>query len=445
MIDGLSRKFSDIFRQISGKANISEKNIQEAINEIKIALIDADVSQRVVRRFINKVTEEALGEKVLRNIAPGQQFIKLVNDKLIEFLGDHRQDLKLKGTDTQTVILFLGLQGSGKTTTAAKLALHLKNKGRNPLLVAADLVRPAAVEQLCVLGEKVGVEVVREDTKDPLVTIKKALKQAEKAQNDVVIIDTSGRLQIDNVLMAELEKIKKLAKPDEILLVADSMTGQNAVDIAKEFNDRLDITGVILTKFDSDTRGGAALSIKSITGKPIKFIGTGEKVTDLEPFYPERIASRILGMGDIVSLVEKAQETIEVEEAEELEQKLASNTFTLADYLDQFKRIRKMGNMESIMEMIPGMKGAIKEDSINEKDMKVEEAIILSMTKVERSNHLIIGPSRRTRIARGSGTSVYLVNRLLKKFEKARSMMRKMTKNKSSQMKMFSQMGNFNK
>lgn len=444
MIEGLSKRFTDIFRQITGKANITEKNIQDAINEIKIALLEADVNLRVVRRFVNRTTEEALGEKVLRTVSPGQQFIKLVNDKLIELLGDYRQDLKLKGTDTQSVILFLGLQGSGKTTTAAKLALHLKNKGRNPLLVAADLVRPAAVEQLCVLGEKVGVEVCREETKDPLVTIKKALKQAEKTQYDTVIIDTSGRLQIDDLLMKELEKIKKTAQPDEILLVADAMTGQNAVDIAKEFNERLEITGVILTKFDSDTRGGAALSIKSITGKPIKFIGTGEKLTDIEPFYPERIASRILGMGDIVSLVEKAQETIEVEEAEELERKIASNTFTLADYLEQFKRIRKMGNMESLLEMIPGMKGAIKEDAINEKDWKQEEAIILSMTKAERLNHLIIGPTRRSRIAKGSGTSVYLVNRLLKKFEKARNMMRKMAKNKSNQMKMFSQMGNFN-
>lgn len=444
MIDGLSRRFSDIFRQMTGKANISEKNIREALDEIKIALLEADVNLRVVRRFINRTTEEALGEQVLRNVAPGQQFIKIVNDKLVALLGDQKQDLKLKGPDTQSVILFLGLQGSGKTTTAAKLALRLKNKGRNPLLVAADLVRPAAVEQLKVLGEKIGVEVYSEETRDPLVTVKKGLKHAKKNNYDTIILDTSGRLQADEAMMTELIKIRKLAEPDETLLVADAMTGQNAVDIAREFDARLELSGVILTKFDSDTRGGAALSIKSITGKPIKFIGIGEKLSDLEPFYPERIASRILGMGDIVTLVEKAQETIKQEDAEELERKISSRSFTLADYLEQFQRVKKMGNMESLLEMIPGMKGNVPEDAINPKEMKQKEAIILSMTKTERLNHRIIGPGRRRRIARGSGTSVFQVNKLLKEFDKTRNMMRKMTKNKKNQMKMFSQMGNAN-
>lgn len=444
MIDGLTKKFSDVFRQISGKANISEKNIRDAINEIKIALLEADVNLRVVRRFINRTTEEALGESVLRNVSPGQQFIKIVNDKLVHLLGDERQDLKLKGPDTQTVILFLGLQGSGKTTTAGKMALDLKNKGRKPMLIAADLVRPAAVEQLTVLGEKIGVEVYKHDTKDPAVTVKKGLSHAKKNLYDTVIIDTSGRLQIDEKMMEELKKIRKIANPDELLLVADSMTGQNAVDIAKEFDALLDITGVILTKFDSDTRGGAALSIKSITGKPIKFVGVGEKLTDLEPFYPERMASRILGMGDVVSLVEKAQETIDIEEAVELQKKMASSTFTLADYLEQFRKIKKMGSLQSLMEMIPGMKGNVPDDAIDEKEMKREEAIILSMTKAERLNHRIIGPSRRRRIAKGCGSSVHLVNRLLKKFEKMRTMMRKMSKNKKNQMKMLSQFGNFN-
>ncbi|MGA2977115.1 MAG: signal recognition particle protein [Spirochaetia bacterium] len=441
MLDRLSGKLSDLIRQIGGKANISEKNIQDAINEIKIALLEADVNLRVVRRFVNQTTEEALGEKVLRSVTPGQQFVKLLYDRMVALLGGENQGLALKGPDTQTVILLAGLQGSGKTTTAAKLALRLKGQGRRPLLVAADLVRPAAVEQLAVLGEKAGVEVHQEPVKDPVRVVEGALARARREQFDVVIIDTSGRLQVDEPLMAELIRIRAAARPDEVLLVADAMTGQNAVDIAKEFDARVSLTGVILTKFDSDTRGGAALSVKSLTGKPIKFVGVGEKLDGLEPFHPERIASRILGMGDVVTLVEKAQATMERGEAERLQEKLSSEIFTLEDMLEQYKRMRKMGSLQSLVEMIPGLKGSGAEEKIDENEMKHEEAIIQSMTLTERKNYRIIGPRRRARIARGSGTSVFAVNRFLKKFEKTCLMMKKMSRNTKYQAQVLSQLG----
>lgn len=441
MLENLSKKFTDIFRQVSGKTHISEKNIRDALGEIKIALLEADVNLRVVRRFINRVTEEALGEKVLRSVTPGQQFIQIVHSRMVQLLGDTRQELKLKGPDTQSVILLAGLQGSGKTTTAAKLALHLKGKGRKVLLVGADLRRPAAVEQLNILAGQAGVDIYRETGKDPVKVVRKSLAYAKKGQFDTLIIDTSGRLQIDEELMAEIEQIKKVSSPKELLLVADAMTGQNAVDIAKGFDSRLDLSGIILSKFDSDTRGGAALSIKSITGKAIKFIGTGEQLSALEEFIPERIASRILGMGDVVSLVEKAQETIDEEEAFELQQKIESASFNLEDYLEQFKRVRKMGSLQSLLEMIPGAAAALDGESIDEQALKREEAIILSMTRNERKNHRIIGPSRKKRVARGSGTSVYEVNKLLKKFEKTRLMMKKMSKNKKYQANMLSALG----
>lgn len=438
MLENLSKKFTDIFRQVSGKAHISEKNIRDALGEIKIALLEADVNLRVVRRFINRATEEALGEKVLRSVTPGQQFIRIVHSRVVQLLGDSRQELKLKGPDTQSVILLAGLQGSGKTTTAAKLALHLKGKGRKVLLVAADLRRPAAVEQLTILAGEAGVDIYRETGKDPVKVVRKSLAYAKKGEFDTLIIDTSGRLQIDKELMAEIEQVKKVSRPEELLLVVDAMTGQNAVDIAKDFDSRLDLSGIILSKFDSDTRGGAALSIKSITGKAIKFIGTGEKLSALEEFIPERIASRILGMGDVVSLVEKAQETIDEEEAFELQKKIESASFNLEDYLEQFKRVRKMGSLQSLLEMIPGAAAALDGESIDEQALKREEAIILSMTGNERKNHRIIGPSRKKRVARGSGTSVYEVNKLLKKFEKTRLMMKKMSKNKKYQANMLS-------
>ena len=441
MLERISDKLADVVRQVSGKAHISEKNIQDAISEIKLALLEADVSLRVVRRFVNRTTEEALGEKVLRSVAPGQQFVKIVHDKLVQLLGDSRQELKLKGPDTRSVILLLGLQGSGKTTTAAKLAVHLKKAGRKPLLVAADLVRPAAVEQLSVLADQGGVGIYKSFEKNPVKVVTRGLQFAVKQQYDTVIIDTSGRLQIDAAMMKEIQAVKRAAGPDELLLVADAMTGQSAVDIAKAFDEQLELTGVILSKFDSDARGGAALSVKSITGKPIKFIGTGEKLDELEPFYPERIVTRILGMGDVVSLVEKAQETIDVREAEELQEKIAKASFTLEDYLDQFRRVRKMGSLQSLIEMIPGARGAIDESQLDGQEMKREEAIILSMTRAERRNHRIIGPSRRKRIARGSGTAAYDVNKLLKKFEKARLMMKKMARNKKAQSAFLSQLG----
>lgn len=442
MLDGISNRFSDIIRTISGKSSISEKNVQDAVEEIKTALLDADVNLRVVRRFVNSTLEEAVGEKVLRSVAPGQQFVKIVYDKIVSFLGDTNQDIELKGPDAVSVILMLGLQGSGKTTTAAKLALKLKKQGRKVLLVAADLVRPAAAEQLSVLGRQTGVDVYREDKATPVKVVKNSLSHARKNLFNTVIIDTSGRLHLDDEMMKELEEIKKISAPDESLLVADAMTGQHAADIAREFNERIGLSGVVLSKFDSDTRGGAALSLKSVTGRPIKYIGTGEKIEDLDIFYPERIASRILGMGDVVSLVEKAQQTIDTEEAEKLQEKISKATFTLEDYLEQFSRMKKMGSFESLIEMIPGLKGNVDENKINEKDFIMEEAIILSMTKMERQNYRIIGPSRRKRVAKGSGTSVSEVNRFLKKFEKTRLMMKKVAKNKKYQADLLSQFGN---
>jgi signal recognition particle subunit SRP54 len=441
MLESLTRKLSDIARSVAGKAAISEKNIEEAVDQIKMALLEADVNLRVVRRFVNATIEEAKGEKVLRSVEPGQQFIKIVHDRIAALLGDEKDGLKLKGPDTTSVILFLGLQGSGKTTSSAKLARLLKSKGRNPMLVAADLVRPAAVEQLKVLGAQIGVPVYSEASKDPVRVAKNGVAEARRLLHDTVIVDTTGRLEIDQEMMAQIQEIKKAVKPDELLLVADSMTGQNAVEIARAFDEALGLTGVILTKFDSDARGGAALSLKAVTGKPILFVGTGEKMEDFEAFHPERVAGRILGMGDIVGLVEKAQSVMDAEAAEELKDKLASSTFTLQDWLDQIRGMKKMGSMKKVLEMLPGMAGKIDEESIDEEGVKREEAIILSMTRKERGNHLIIGPSRRKRIAAGSGTSVAEVNRLLKKFEKTRLMMRKMVKNKKYQQDMARMMG----
>ncbi len=430
MLEKITQTFGDIVRTIGGKASISEKNIDEAVDRIKMALLEADVNLRVVRRFVNATVEEAKGEKVLRAVSPGQQFVKIIHDRMVALLGDTRQDLALKGPDTVSVILLLGLQGSGKTTTAAKLGLHLKNKGRRVLLAACDLVRPAAVEQLAVLGAQIGVPVHRGDGKDPLATARDAIARARKEQFDTVIVDTTGRMQVDEPMMAELVRMRDLVKPDESLLVADAMTGQAAVDIAKTFDERVGLSGVILSKFDSDARGGAALSLKSMTGKPIKFVGVSERPEGLEPFHPERVASRILGMGDVVSLVEKAQEAYDEKEAAELERKLADESFTLQDYLDQIRKVRKMGSLKSLVDMMPGLAGQVSDEQFEAQDMKHEEAILLSMTKKERANHLIIGPTRRSRVARGSGTSVAEVARLLKKFEKSRLMMKKAVKNK---------------
>ena len=449
MLEKLTNTFSDIFRTVTGKGKITEKNIEESVERIKMALLEADVNLRVVRRFVNSTIEEAKGEKVLRSVDPGQQFVKIVHDKIVALLGDTKTDLHLKGVDTQSVILFLGLQGSGKTTSAVKLAAKLKKDGRKPLLAACDLVRPAAIDQLCVMAERASVPVYKEDVKLP-GTAKDAVRIAKNARDyarkngyDVIIVDTAGRMQIDDAMMKEIADIKAAVKPDELVLVADSMTGQNAVEIAKSFDEALGLTGVILTKFDSDARGGAALSLKSITGKPILYIGTGEKIEDFEQFHPERIASRILGMGDIVSLVEKAQETIDIEEAEKLQKKMASNEFTLQDMLEQLQRVKKMGPIQSLLEMVPGLAGQIQDQDIDTSGMKSQEAIILSMTKKERANHLIIGPSRRKRIAKGSGTSVAEVNRLIKQFEKTKLAMKKMSRNKGMQNKLMGGMGGF--
>ena len=431
MLEKISDQFSNIFRTLSGVRVITEKNIADAVEEIKIALLEADVNLRIVRRFINSTIEEAKGEAVLKSVNPGQQFTKIVYDKLTALLGDRRAELELKGPDTVSVILMAGLQGSGKTTTAAKLAYRLKQKGRRVLLAAADLVRPAAIEQLRVMGERAGVEVYAEDgEKDAVKVAKNALAFAKKRQFDTLIVDTAGRIHLDGDLMNELAAVKKALSPAETLFVADAMTGQQAVEIAGEFEEKIGLTGVVLTKFDSDARGGAAISLKTVTGKPLKFIGTGEKIENLEEFFPDRMASRILGMGDIVSLVEKAQEAVDQKEAEELEAKMAKAAFTLEDYLEQFRRIKKMGSVKNLLQMLPGAAGEIDEDKVDLKEMKREEAMILSMTVQERRNHRIIGPSRKKRIALGSGTTVYDVNRLLNKFDKMRLMMKKVAKNK---------------
>jgi signal recognition particle subunit SRP54 len=451
MLEKLTQKFSDALRVISGKASITEKNIDDAVEAIKMALLEADVNLRVVRRFVNSTIEEAKGEKVLRSVDPGQQFIKIVHDKLVSFLGDPEkgsaQALRLKGPDTISTVLMLGLQGSGKTTSSAKLALRLKKEGRKPLLVACDLIRPAAVEQLSVLGAQIDVPVYKEEgAKDPVKVFKGALDWAKKNLADTMIIDTTGRLQIDQPMMEELDRLKNAAKPDELLLVADSMTGQSAVDIAKTFDEKIGLTGVVLTKFDSDTRGGAALSLKTVTGKSLKFVGTGEKPEDFEPFHPDRVAGRILGMGDVVSLVEKAQEVIDQKDAAELRKKMEKESFTLDDWLDQIRSVKKMGSLKKMIEMIPGMAGQVSEEDIDKEDLKSQEAILSSMTRKERNNHLIIGPSRRSRIARGSGTSVAEVARLIKKFEKMRGMMKKMMKmgkNPAMAQQMAQRMGGF--
>ena len=443
MFDSIASKFTNVMRNLSGKGKISEKNVRDAVEEIKNALLDADVNLRVVRRFVNSTLDEALGEKVLASVNPGQQFTKIIYEKMVVLLGgDEDTSLKLKGKDATSVILLMGLQGSGKTTAAHKLAYKLKKEGRSVMLVAADLVRPAAITQLQVLGEKAGVPVFTlPGEKDPSKVAEAAISKAKHDLIDTVIIDTSGRMHLDEALMEEIQRVAKVSRPDETLFVADAMTGQSAVDIAKEFEEKVGISGVILTKFDSDTRGGAALSLRSVVGKPIKFIGTGEKMEDLEVFHPERIANRILGMGDIVSLVEKAQEQFDEKEAERIQKKVEKNTFDLQDYLDQLEMVNKMGSADKLIEMIPGAKGNISEEDLHLEELEREKAIIRSMTKFEKGNYKIIGPSRRKRIAKGSGTSVADVNRLLKKFEKSRLLMRKMMTNKKLQAALLKQFG----
>lgn len=443
MFESISSKFSSIIKNLSGKGKITEKNVQDTIEEIKTALLDADVNLRVVRRFVNRTMEEALGDKVLKSVDPGQQFVKIIYDKMVQLLGDpEHQGLNLKGPDTVTVILMMGLQGSGKTTTSAKLALKLKGEGRRVMMAACDLVRPAAITQLQVLGQQVDVPVYAElDSKNAVKVAQNAYKMAKREQYDVLIVDTSGRMHLDETMMKEIQDLNKALNPDETLFVADAMTGQNAVTIAQEFEEKVGISGVILTKFDSDTRGGAALSLREVVGKPIKFIGTGEKMDCLDIFYPDRMASRILGMGDIVSLVEKAQETYDEEQALKLQKKMANKEFDLQDYLEQIENMTKMGGIEKLIDMLPGAQGQISEEDINKKELLKEKAIIQSMTLTERQNIYIIGPARKKRIAKGSGTSVGEVGHLLKKFEKMRLNMKKLAKNKKYQAAVMQQLG----
>ncbi|MEP0827440.1 MAG: signal recognition particle protein [bacterium] len=427
MFGELIDRFDDIFKTLRGAGKLTEKNIRDALKEVRRALLEADVNYKVVKEFIKKVEEESVGEKVLKSIEPGQQIVKIVHDELVKVLGE--KAVSLAPIDkTPTVYMLCGLQGSGKTTLAGKLALQAKRKNKKPLLVAADIYRPAAIKQLKVLGDSIGVEVFHRENAQPPEICHEAKKYAETNFVDLVILDTAGRLHIDEELMVELEEIKSRLSPDELLLVADAMTGQDAVNLAEQFHKRLALTGVALTKLDGDARGGAAISIRAVTGCPIKLASVGEKLSDLEPFHPDRMASRILGMGDIVSLVEKAQQTVDMKAAARLEEKLKKNTFTLEDFYDQMQQIKKMGPLESIMGMIPGVGKALKGIQIDEKGLTRVEAMIQSMTPEERRNPQIIDGSRKVRIAKGSGNSVQNINLLLKQFAAMQKMIKDMGK-----------------
>ena len=410
------------------KGKLTDLEIKQAMREIRIALLEADVNFQVVRDFINRVSEKASGEDILKGLNSTQQVIKIVNDELIALMGSTHSKLAVADRPP-TIIMMCGLQGAGKTTMCGKLAGMLKKQNKKVMLAACDVYRPAAIKQLQVVGGKVNVPVFEEGQINPVKIAKDALDEAKRQGADVLIIDTAGRLHIDEQLMEELQKIKAEVKPDEILLVVDSMTGQDAVNVAETFNQKLDITGVIITKLDGDTRGGAALSIKAVTGKPIKFVGSGEKMEDIEPFYPDRMASRILGMGDVLTLIEKAQEAFSEEEALKLQKKMKTNSFTLQDYLNQLESVKKMGGIGKLMSMMPGLGGKVNEDDIDESKIIKTKAIILSMTPEERNNPDIIKASRRKRIAAGSGTSIQDVNQLLKQFDMSKEMMRRVSKN----------------
>ena len=431
MFENLSEKLTVVFKKLKGRGHLTEEHVNQALKEVKFALLEADVNYKVVKEFLNRVKEKALGQEVMRSLTPAQQVIKIVRDELTLLMGGITPELNLKGK-VPAVLMLVGLQGSGKTTTCAKLAKFLKEKrGRHPFLVPADVYRPAAIEQLQKLGEQIKVPVYpSKPDQNPVEICLQAVNEARQKGYDTVIIDTAGRLHIDEKMMEELKQIKARIVPQEILLVADAMTGQDAVNVAKSFNEALDLTGVILTKMEGDARGGAALSIKAVTQKPIKFIGVGEKLDALEVFHPDRVASRILGMGDVLSLIEKAQEAIDVEKAKELEKKLRRNEFTLEDFRDQLRRIRKMGSLEQILSMLPGF-GQLKQlknIQIDEKQLIRIEAIINSMTKEERLRPEIINGSRRRRIAKGSGTTVQEVNRLLKEYAQMKKMIKRFTK-----------------
>ena len=442
MLENLGNRFQDIFKKIRGHGRLSESNIKDALREVKMSLLEADVNYKVVKDFTNKISEKAIGTEVIRGVNPAQQFIKLVNDELIELLGGTSSKLT-KGLRNPTIIMLAGLQGAGKTTFAAKLAKFLKKQNQKLLLVGVDVYRPAATKQLQVLGQQIGVDVYSEEnSKDVVGIATRAVEKAKEINATYMIVDTAGRLHIDETLMEELKELKRAIKPQEILLVVDAMIGQDAVNLAESFNNALSVDGIILTKLDGDTRGGAALSIKAVVGKPIKFIGVGEKLNDIEIFHPDRLVSRILGMGDVVSLVEKAQEVIDENEAKSLEEKIKSQKFDLNDFLKQLQTIKKLGSLGGILKLIPGMP-KIDDLAPAEKEMKKVEAIIQSMTKEERKKPDILKANRKIRIAKGSGTDVSDVNKLLKQFEQMKSMMKMLSSGKMPNMGAIGKGGKF--
>ena len=433
--EGLSSKLQDITKRLRGKARITESDLKEMLREVKLALLEADVNYMIVKEFIASVQEKALGQDVLKSLTPGQQVIKIVKDELVELLGGTESKINFT-PNPPTVIMLVGLQGSGKTTTAGKLANLLRKQGKKPLLVACDVYRPAAIKQLQVVGAQLNIPVfANEQSKDVVHIAKQAMSTAMSKLNDIVILDTAGRLHIDEELMQELKNVKANVKPHEILLVVDSMTGQDAVNVAKSFNENLGIDGVVLTKLDGDTRGGAALSVKKVTGRPIKFAATGEKLSDIEVFHPDRMAQRILGMGDVLSIIEKAEESFDLEEAEKIEKQLKKKEFDLDDYLTQLRQIKKMGSFSSLLKLVPGM-NQLKDVKIDDKEFVRIEAMICSMTKAERKNPKLLNGSRRVRIAKGSGTSVQEINKFMKSFEMTQKMMKQMQNNKGGIKKM---------
>ena len=419
--EGLSEKLQNALRKMTGKGKLTEQTVKEGMREVRMALLEADVNYAVAKDFIKKVTEKCVGQEVLSSLTPGQQVIKIVNEEMTQLMGGSNARLTWSSS-VPTIYMLCGLQGAGKTTMAAKLAGYLIKQGKKPMLVACDIYRPAAITQLQVVGKQVGVPVFEKGTQDPVKTAKEAIEYARYYGRDVLIIDTAGRLHIDTALMDELARIKEAVKPQEILLVVDSMTGQDAVNVAQAFNDKLNVDGVILTKLDGDTRGGAALSVRAVTGKPIKFSGTGEKLTDIEPFHPDRMASRILGMGDVLTLIDKATEAFDEHDVEKLARKSRVSDLTLEDFLEQMQSMKKMGGIKSMLDMIPGLSG--KNIDVDENAMKKPEAIIRSMTPQERRNPGLLNASRRKRIAAGSGTTVQDVNQLIRQFDQARQMMK---------------------
>ena len=436
--EGLSSRLQEITRKMKGEARITESNMKDMLREVKLALLEADVNYKIVKEFINNVQEKALGQDVMKSLKPGEQVVKIVRDELTELLGGTESKINIS-PNPPTVIMLVGLQGSGKTTTAGKLANLLRKQGKKPLLVACDVYRPAAIKQLQVVGAQLNIPVYSEENNKDVVTIaRRAISTAISKLNDVVILDTAGRLHVDEELMQELKNLKNSVKPHEILLVIDAMTGQDAVNVATDFNTKVGIDGVILTKLDGDTRGGAALSVKKVTGAPIKFVGTGEKLSELEVFYPDRMASRILGMGDVLSIIDKAEQALDLEQAEKLEEQLRKNKFDLNDYLLQLQQIKKMGSFSSILKMLPGM-NKLKDIKVDDKEFDKIEAIINSMSAEERTNPKILNGSRRKRIAKGSGRQVSEINKFMESFEMTQKMMKQM-KNKGSMRKMMKNM-----